>query len=73
VVLMVPLIGAKRFCIGGSTGAERRRRKGAHRRCGPAVLVEETGIGSLDELRWIVGCCSCFGSRMGSGDGGCRR
>jgi hypothetical protein len=27
----------------------------ARRRCGLAVLVEEIGIGSLGELRWIVG------------------
>jgi hypothetical protein len=39
----------------GRRKAERRRRKGARRCCGPAVLVDETGIGLLGELRWIVG------------------
>jgi hypothetical protein len=39
----------------GRREAERRWRKGARRCCGPVILVEEIGIGSLGELRWIVG------------------
>jgi hypothetical protein len=39
----------------GRREGERRRRKGARRHCGLAVLVEEIGIGSFGELRWIVG------------------
>jgi hypothetical protein len=38
----------------GRRKAERRRRKGARRRRGPVVLVEEIGIGSPDELRWVT-------------------
>jgi hypothetical protein len=38
----------------GRREAERRQRKGARRCCGPAVLVEETGIGSLGELRGVT-------------------
>jgi hypothetical protein len=39
----------------GRRKAEWRRRKGARRCCGLAVLVKEIGIGSLGELRWIMG------------------
>jgi hypothetical protein len=39
----------------GRRKAERRRRKGARRRCGLVVLVEKIRTGSHGELRWIVG------------------
>jgi hypothetical protein len=32
--------------VGGGTGA--------HRRCGPAIPVEEYGIDLLTELRWVT-------------------
>jgi hypothetical protein len=54
VVLLVPLVGVERSCIGGSTGGRAAAEEGARRHCGPAVLVEETGIGSLGELRWVT-------------------
>jgi hypothetical protein len=43
----------------GSVAAGRRRGRagggtGARRRCGPAIPVEEIGIDSLGELRWVV-------------------
>jgi hypothetical protein len=50
----------------GRREAERRRRKEARRRCGPAVLVEELEIGLLDELRWIVEML--FVLRIGDGE-----
>jgi hypothetical protein len=39
----------------GRREAERLRRKKARRRCGLAIRVEEIGIGSHGELRWVVG------------------
>jgi hypothetical protein len=54
VVLLVPLVGVERSCIGGSMGGRAAEEEGARRRCGPAVLVEETGIGSLGELWWVT-------------------
>jgi hypothetical protein len=41
-----PTVGRRR----GRAAAER----GARWRCGPALLVEETGIGSLSELQWVM-------------------
>jgi hypothetical protein len=43
----------------GSVAAGRRRGRadggtGARRRCGPAIPVEEIGIDSLGELRWVA-------------------
>jgi hypothetical protein len=51
----VPWVGVERSCTGGSTGGRAAAEEKARRRCGPAVLVEETEIGLLGELRWIVG------------------
>jgi hypothetical protein len=50
VVLMMPLVGVERLCTDGSAGGRAAAEERARRRCGPAVLVEETGIGSLGEL-----------------------
>jgi hypothetical protein len=51
MVLLVPWVGVERSCAGGSTGGRAAAEEGTRRRCGPAVLVEETEIGLLDELR----------------------
>jgi hypothetical protein len=49
----------------GRREAERWRRKGAHRRCGLVILVEELAIGLLSELQWLVGML--FMLRIGRG------
>jgi hypothetical protein len=54
VVLMMPLVGVERLCTGRSAGGRAAVEERARRRCGPAVLVEETGIGSLGELQWVT-------------------
>jgi hypothetical protein len=66
VVLLVPWVGVVRSCTGGSTGGRAAAEEKARRRCGPAVLVEETEIGLLGELRWIVGML--FVLRIGDGE-----
>jgi hypothetical protein len=53
-VLLVPLVEVERSCTGGSTGGQAAAEKRARRRCGPAVLVEGTKIGSLGKLRWVT-------------------
>jgi hypothetical protein len=54
VVLMMPSVGVGRFCTSGSARGRAAAEERARRRCGPAVLVEETGIGLLGELRWVM-------------------
>jgi hypothetical protein len=54
VVLLVPLVEVERLCTGRSAESRAAAEEGAHRRCGPAALVEETEIGSLGELRWVT-------------------
>jgi hypothetical protein len=54
VVLLVPLVGVEGSCTGRSTGGRAAAEERARRRCGPTVLVEEIGIGSLSELRLVM-------------------
>jgi hypothetical protein len=55
VVLLMPWVGVERLCTSGSAGGQAAVEQGACRRCGPAIPVDELGIGLLSELRWIVG------------------
>jgi hypothetical protein len=80
VVMLVPLVGVEGSCTGGSTGGQAAAEERACRRCGPTVLVEEIGIGSLGELRWVTAVLLLHwngvvavnddqGRRRGSGEG----
>jgi hypothetical protein len=66
VVLLVPSVGVKRPCTGGSTGGRAAAELGLRRHCGPAIPVKETGIGSLGELRRVAGVL--FVLRIGNGE-----
>jgi hypothetical protein len=43
--------------------AERAAELELRRRCAPAIPVKETEIGSLGELRWVVGGAVCASNR----------
>jgi hypothetical protein len=65
VVLLVPLAWVKRLCNSKATARPSGGGNGAHRRRGPAIPVEEIGIGLLGELWWVAGVLFVLGIREG--------
>jgi hypothetical protein len=71
VVLLVPLVGVKRPCTGGSMGGRAAADLGAHRRCGGVMVgrgkMKLVGLKSTSES---LRCSGSTGLKLGGSKGG---